>query len=172
MSDYDISECESETFYNTIARISRKKYIIYILLIISLLIIVFNIFGLIIGKKYEHAECYNNKFIMSLATWIIAINAGSITIALITFMVMGWFIITDNTANYESIVLSKALILWFGFTALGMSIIALIEVFFQFQTCLKEVGMICGVILAMIVTYAIYPFAFMCLFYLVIIHFD
>lgn len=158
MADYDNSGSEEDIHLNTKNHINPDKCTTYSVLIVFVPLIAINIFGLIIGKKYEHAECYNNAQIMSLSTWLIGINAASLTVGIIGVSLIICSIITGNTKNRVTIVILGVLILWFGAFALGASIGGIIELISQFESCRKEVNVVCTVTLLVIVAHGLYPF--------------
>lgn len=156
MSNYATFEKRSQMISDTFA---KKNFAIgcmgtCCILIIFMPILGFDIFGLITGTKYQDAQCYSNKNVLSLATWLILVNIVSIiTIALIfmvaaiTFCVMST---GSNTGIFTSIPI-VILILMASIFSFVMNIVGIIELVYQFEPCKKEVNIVCVTVLITVI---------------------
>lgn len=155
MSYPDTSESETETNSNDC--LDSRTYMI-ITFVMFLILIAFNACGLIIASMYPQTECYNNSHLISLATWLFIINAGSIGLEIIILLIVIHSLIFQNTDNHMIILLLGATIMLFVVIVLGLNIGGITELVYQFEACRLEVPIICSMTIATIVINTVYSF--------------
>ena len=128
-------------------------YVSCIGIVILLSCVSFNIGGLYVGSIHQNASCYENKNMMSLATWLISVNTVAIISGFIVAMAF-IFMMCGHDSNSRGIVfvfLGVGLCIGTAVYFFIMVIIGIIELSYQFPSCKNEVGVVCGMVIASIV---------------------
>ena len=146
-----------QTFYSEDAPLETyyKPYLsrcnLVTLFVISVIAFVFNIMGLVVGIQNQYVPCYENKNIMSLSLWLIlACSVAIISSVLISIMVcvMGCY---PNKNDVHVISSNIPFIIWMfcaGLYGVAMTIIGIIELTYQYESCKYDVQFVCVMIIS------------------------
>ncbi len=99
-----------------------------------------NAIGLHIGVTYNNATCYEDKFVMSLSSWLTITTSVAITgtSLMIIFSLIQFFCGNEKTILYGCISFAVYSVIVSLFYSI-MTIIGIIELSFQFAPCHTEV---------------------------------
>jgi len=125
-----------------------RRYIKSFTITLLILCLISNICGFIVGVKYNMADCYKDKYIMPLTSWLIMMSLFVIINALIYGVYSGFINYcihngVDETECCEIIiwlicVLIQIIII--GLCGITMIVIGMIELSYQYTSCNKEVS--------------------------------
>jgi len=123
-------------------------------LVICVLLISLSLNGtaLHVGLTYNNATCYENKFIMSLSSWLIATTSVAITGASILgiYAFIQLFCGNEKIMAYGCITITIWVVIS-GLYCFIMNIIGIIELSYQFNACHNEVKYVAVMVIIIIV---------------------
>ena len=122
---------------------------------ITVMILIFsslNVAGLIVGSVNQNATCYQDKYVMSLAQWLIIENSVAIVSS---FLYLIFLVVMASGCN-EMIFGIALVLIPTAFFFLVMLILGIIELAYQFPTCKSEIGSVCGMMILSIVLSLLY----------------
>lgn len=132
-----------------------KENIAFRICCITVIILLYsslNVAGLFVGAINQNATCYQDKFNISLAQWLILENSVAIVCAFLYLILLVLF----SLGYYESMFALFIVIISSGFFFFVMLILGIIELTYQFPSCKSEVGLVCGMVILSIVLSLIY----------------
>jgi hypothetical protein len=120
--------------------------------VIILLYLSLNVAGFVVGAINQNATCYQDKYNISLAQWLILENSVAIVSAFLYLISLVLF----SLGYYESMFALFIFIISSGFFFFVMLISGIIELAHQFPSCKSEIESVCGMVILNIVLSLIY----------------
>lgn len=112
------------------------------MLVITSIIVIFDIVGLAIGKTFPNATCYVNQNTMSLSLWLVVVCSAAIIVIGLIILVSIFALCGLFTHSLGKVLAKVPCVIFLGCVSAFnciMNIIGMIELWHQFPSCSNEV---------------------------------